>query len=461
MDLTKIKRAYFIGLKGVGMTMLAQYLHGQGINISGSDVAEDFSTTAETLRRIEATIFTDFKIGRLAGYDLIVYSSAYTPEKNVEVAEALTSKTKTLSYGEALGEVFNQHYGIAVCGSHGKTTTTAWLGYVLWASGLEPSVMVGSRVPQFSGAALVGKSDFLVIEADEYQNKLQYFAPKAIVLNNIDFDHPDFFSDEAAYAQVFVDFVGKLSAKGWLVANFDDEQVRKISESCKGKVISYAIDAEADLRASQLKIEQGRQYFKVSLNDEDLGDFSCQLLGKHNVSNALAVIAAGIELGVSLVNLRTHLGNFTGTARRLEKAGTYNGALIFDDYAHHPTEIKASLAAVRQAYPDKKIMVVFQAHTFSRTRAFFNDFLNSFDLADEVLLLPIWGSAREQETEGENLAQDLVEKMRLLNEEKSVSYVDNLEEATTYLHDNLHEDEVVVLMGATDVFRIRESLLKK
>ncbi|HRH22314.1 MAG TPA: UDP-N-acetylmuramate--L-alanine ligase, partial [bacterium] len=366
MDLDKIKKIYFIGIKGVGMTMLAQYLSGLGKEIVGSDVAEVFMTD-QVLTRIGADVRLGFVATNIpSDTDLVIYSTAYN-KSNPELAAAIATRMKVVTYAEALALVFNQSHGVAVCGSHGKTTTTAWLGFLLDKVGLSPSVMVGAFVPQFQGATLFGKSNYLIIEADEYQNKLSWFKPKIAVLNNIDYDHPDFFPDQASYTEVFADFIAKLPKNGLLVANFDDKLVKDLASASASKVVSYSVlGGAANLVASECKYHAGRQYFKLSLDGEDLGDFSIALLGRHNLANALAVISLALEIGVDLLAIRTWIGEFTGTARRLEKMGEYKGAVIIDDYAHHPTEIRATLAAVKEAYPDKKIKVLFHPHTYSR-----------------------------------------------------------------------------------------------
>jgi UDP-N-acetylmuramate--alanine ligase len=495
MDLSKTKKIYMIGVKGVGMAMLAQFFAGNGIEVIGSDTVEKFMTD-EPLLRAGVKIIENFDTGNIPkDANLIVYSTAYNAERNVEVAAALGGKIRTLTYAQALGEVFNQKYGIAVVGSHGKTTTTAWLGFVLDRAGIKPNVMVGSIVPQFNGPSLVSKSDLLIIEADEYQNKLQYFNPRAILLNNIDYDHPDFFPTPEEYQNVFIEFIKRLPAKGFLVTNFDDPIIRKVANvNCRGRVISYAIDEQADYVAYDLKSLNGEQYFKVKVNNNlsswsgaersdristlnrqtrdsidptkasglqndtsFLGDFKIKLLGKHNVSNALAVIAAAIELEAPLSAIRQHLAEFTGTARRMQKLGEYNGAQIYDDYAHHPSEIKATLSGFRQLYPKNKLTVLFHPHTFTRTKALLDDFAKSFSDADQVVVLDIYGSARE--AQGGVHAKDLIQKI-IADGHHDVKYIPSLKEAEEYLRKNAERGEVVVLMGAGDVFRIGENLLK-
>lgn len=458
MNWLNVKKVYMIGIKGVGMTMLAQYLVGQGIEVSGSDTTEVFMTD-EVLSKCGIKVKSGFQADNTdLSSDLIIYSTAYN-ESNPEVSIALSSKVKVLTYAQALAEIFNQSFGIAVTGSHGKTTISAWLGFVLDKAGLSPSVLVGARVPQFSGSALIGKSNLLVAEADEYQNKLALLRPKMVILNNIDYDHPDFYPDALAYERVFADFIGKLTDKDVVVANFDDPVVRRLSALTKAKIVGFSLSGkEADFSTEQIAYQQGRQYFKVKMGDQDLGDFSTRLLGAHNIGNALAVIAAGLELGVDLYAMRESLAEFSGTARRLEKMGEYGGAIIYDDYAHHPTEIKATIKAVKQAFPDKKLTVVFHPHTFSRTRSFFDGFVNSFADVDRIIVLDIYGSAREQQ--GGAHSKELAKKMSLVYADKLVIYQPTLTEATDYLRHNLSGDEIVVLMGAGDVFRIGQSLLK-
>lgn len=239
------KNIYFIGLKGVGLTMLAQFLARQGFKISGSDVKDSFMTD-KVLRREKIKVFSPFDFKNIpAGADLIIYSTAYNPQNNPELAfikknPARFKNVKILSYPEALGEIFNRYYGVAVIGSHGKTTVTAWLGYVLKRAGFKPNVLVGSYVPQFKGNSLAGKSKYFIAEVDEYQNKLKYFKPRGVVLNNIDYDHPDFFKNAAAYKKVFVDFIKKIPIGGWLVVNADNREAREAAKFCRGRIVFYS-----------------------------------------------------------------------------------------------------------------------------------------------------------------------------------------------------------------------------
>lgn len=457
-----------IGIKGVGMTMLAEFLAHQKFSISGSDTGEVFMTDV-VLAKAGIIVYSGFSSDHLDSKpDLVIYSTAYNAETNVEVKEAIEKNYKIVTFAQALGAIFNTHFGVAVCGSHGKTTTTAWLGFVLAKAGLQPNVMVGARVPQFNGAGLTGSSNILVVEADEYQNKLQYFNPKMILLNNIDYDHPDFFPSKESYEQVFIDFIQKLPKSGCLIANSDDEVVKKIiSQNLNCKVITYGLNDDADYKVSSIHYQNGMQYFNVLLKKtedseenetNDLGNFSILLGGKHNMYNALAIIVASLELGADLLLVRRYLSEFSGTNRRLQVLGEYKGAVIIDDYAHHPTEIQATLQALQQRYADRKIRVIFHPHTFTRTKALLVDFGKSFLGADEVVVLGIYGSARE--VQGGITAQEVVEEIKK-NGLVTVHNIDSLSEVEEYLRKTISEGEIIVLMGAGDVFRVGENLLKE
>ncbi len=463
MDFSKIKTIYMIGIKGVGMTMLAQFLAHEGYEIKGVDTAETFMTD-QALAKARIQVYEGFSSDHLNDhYDLIIYSTAYNQENNLELKTALEKKLKIVTFAEALGAIFNTHYGIAVAGSHGKTTTTAWLGFVLNKIGLEPNCLVGAQVPQFDGACLAGKSNYLIIEADEYQNKLQYFNPKMILLNNIDYDHPDFFPTDEDYKKVFKDFIFKLPKSGVLIANYDDENIKEIiTNSTDKKIISYGIKNNAIYQAYDITWNNGKQFFKVKFNDEagesDLGTFATIMPGQHSIYNALAVIAASIELNGELQLIRRALEEFSGTARRLQVLGEFQGAIIVDDYAHHPTEIKASLEAIKQKWPEKNLRVIFHPHTFSRTESLLAEFGKSFKQANEIVVLPIYSSAREKEgtITNENVAAVIKNN---LTQNQTIMTVQSLVEAENYLRKTTKDNDLIILMGAGDVFRIGEKLI--
>lgn len=469
--LAKYKKVYMVGIKGVGMTMLAQFLKEKGAAVSGSDTPDVFLTDA-VLKKEKIKVAQNFAIKNIpAGTNLVIYSSAYNTENNVELAYLTKQKkVRVLNYASALGEIFSSYYGIAVCGSHGKTTTSAWLGYVLGKANLKPNVLVGSSVPQFKGSGLIGSSNIFVAEADEYQNKLQYFLPQGVVLNNIDYDHPDFYKTKAAYFKAFKDFVKKIPAAGFLVANDSDKQIRALYKDVKGWVLNYDVVADEKeylkkkdkvrFLAYDHYLKDGYQYFKIN----DLGEFKIRMIGRHNIYNALAVLAAAFALGLEVKEIKKHLATFLGTTRRAQYLGEFKKDIpVFDDYAHHPTEVKATIAAFKEAYPKKRLVTVFHPHTFTRTLALFNDFKKSFAKTDELVVIDIYGSAREQQ--GGVSSQELIKAINDWNKENKIKqkvvHQADLTAVEKYLRENLKADDLLLLMGAGDIFRVGEKLLKK
>lgn len=457
------------------MTMLAQFLKNLGKEVSGSDISDVFMTD-QVLKKAKIKVWSGFQAERVMKQKIIIHSSAYTLENNEEVVvayeQAKLGNAIVLNYAQAIGLLFSSYKGIAVCGSHGKTTTSAWLGFVWQQLGLSPNILVGARVPQLKGSAVLGQSPYFIAEADEYQNKLQYFQPYGVVLNNIEFDHPDYFKSHKAYYQVFADFVKKIPSSGFLVANAQDAKVQQIMQLAAGRVISYAIadnfqsvkeKQELTLLAHSVSRKGIYQTFQVN----DFGEFKIRLFGKHNIANALAVIASVVALGINPELVKKPLAQFKGTARRSELMGSYKGALIYDDYGHHPTEVLKTIQAFKEFYPSKRLIVIFHPHTFTRTKALFKDFVSSFEAADCLGILSIYGSARE--VQGGVSSQELVNAINGRNKirfkttykPKKAVYLKDFEGALKWLKQEIKKDDVVLLLGAGDVFRVGERLLKK
>ncbi|MDO8463007.1 MAG: cyanophycin synthetase [bacterium] len=344
-----ITSAYLIGIKGAAMTALAQLLQARGVRVSGSDVPERFFTQ-DVLARIGIPYVEGFHVDNVPmDVDIVIRSSAYD-EAHVEVAVARALGHTVRTYAEVIADIFNAGKGIAVCGTHGKTTTTAMLGLVLAEAGLDPTVIVGSDVPQLGGSARAGRSNLVVLEADEYQDKLRYYKPFGIILTNIEWDHPDFFPTPERYAAAFDAFIAKVPPLGFLIRD----------------VVDVGYD-----------------------------DLTLQVPGAHNRLNAIAALRAAEYLGVPRAHAMRTLASFQGVKRRFEIVGERDSVTIIDDYAHHPTEIRATLAAARSRYPNRRILVIFQPHTFTRTLALRNDFISAFAGAAHVYVMDIFGSARE------------------------------------------------------------------
>ena len=457
--LKNAKRIYLIGIKGVGMTALAQLLKSRGAEVWGSDTAERFFTD-EVLAKSGMECLVGFNAKHLERtIDLVVRSSAYG-EDQVEVKAALAKGIPLMTYAEALGELTLDYKGIAVCGSHGKTTTAAMLAHVLKSANLSPSAIIGSSVPQFGGNALVGNGELLVFEADEYQNKFQHLQPQGIILTSIDWDHPDFFPTPGEYFSAFVNFLRRLPADGFVVACYDSLQVKQavIEAGLKPEqIITYGL-TNGRLQMRRMWLDEGRWHFSAQEGEEFLGEFWLKLVGSHNVANALAVITCAKQLGVDIEVIRTGLASFEGTARRFEVKGRLmNSVTVVDDYGHHPGEISATLKAARAFYPYKRIRCVFQPHTFSRTKVLLPEFGACFAEADEVIVLDTYTSAREKD--GEVTSRELVSEIK--KHHAQVVYKPTIAEAADYLTETSNRSDLVLTMGAGDVWQVGESLIKK
>lgn len=464
MNLAKIKKAYFIGIKGAGMTAVAEILKARGISVSGSDTKEKFFTD-EILERNRISFVEEFSAENIPNdVDLVVYSTAYSENNNAEMLEAKKRRIPMLSYPQVLGELFKEKLGIAVCGTHGKTTTTAILAACLKEAEVKLSAIVGSKVIEWGSSVLKGRGNFFVAEADEYQNKLEYYNPWAVVLTSIDYDHPDFFPTFENYKKAFIDFVKKIPKHGFLVVCGDDADAIEVSKNANCQVITYGFREECDYKIEDLSSknwsDDGKliRDFKIIHNGEVLDKFEISLIGKHNILNATASIAVCHKLKLDLEKVKTALLNFKGTSRRFEYIGERDGAILIDDYAHHPEEIKATLKAAREVYYRKNIWTVFHPHTFTRTKALFQEFAQSFDNTDKVIVIDIYGSARE--FQGGVSSKELVDLINKYTPGKA-QYLPTILEVTEYLKNKISSKDVVISMGAGNVWEVTKNLCSK
>jgi len=452
IDGKPIKKVYAIGIKGSGVVSLAELLVSQGVSISGSDTQEKFFTDY-ILDKLGIPYFENFSPDNIpTDADLIIYSTAYNAENNIEFRTCREKGFRMFSYPEILAGLFNQKYGVAVCGTHGKTTTSALLGVVLQMTGNDPSAAIGGRVINWGSNALLGKGDFFVIEADEFQNKLKLYNPKAVILTSLDFDHPDCYKDFTAYKEAFKEFVARIPASGFLFVWGDSVDTLEIAAAAKCQVIKYGFLEGNDFLITDYKFQD----FKIiDSQNKDYGRFHMQLIGKHNLLNAAGVIAFCCKFNIDLEKTREAIKSFEGTSRRFEYIGIHNGAILIDDYGHHPEEIKATLGAAREIYPNKNIIAVFHPHSYSRTIALLNDFAQSFDAADKVIVLDIYGSARE--TSGQINSKNLTDLINKYCSGKA-DYIPTIEETVIYLQDRIGEKDVVLAIGAGNVFEVVEKL---
>jgi UDP-N-acetylmuramate--alanine ligase len=480
-DLKKIRRVYMIGIKGAGMAGLAEIFQAMGKEIVGSDTVEKFFTD-EVLKRKGIKFFEGFSKDNIKSVekpDLVVYSTAYSPENNEELKYARKKKWLTVSYPEAVGRLMREKYAVAVCGTHGKTTTSAMLGLVLKEGGVNPTALVGSQVKQFQSNVLVGKSKFMVVEADEYQDKFSHYSPTGVILTSADFDHPDYFANFDEYKEAFKRFVRKIPKHGFLVAWGESASVVEIAKEAQCRVILYGLFRSISSGGSFLTAgAETKKYQEMDVNERVMeqvkeeffregktnveclampAEMQLQVSGKHNLLNATAALAASVEVGISRERAIKALEEYRGVSRRFELLGKSNGATIIDDYAHHPEEVQATLEAAKQRYPNKNIICVFHPHTFSRTKALLDEFSQSFDLADEVYVLDIYGSAREEQ--GGVHSEDLVYKMSFFR--NKVEHIAGMEEAYEKLKSKIGEEDLVITMGAGNVCDLGRWLVRK
>ncbi len=499
----KGQKIHLIGIKGVGMTALAQILAARGCKVTGSDGADEFFTD-EVLKRLKIPVAQPFAANNIpVGTDLIISSVAYyfpvrsndrqgsasngagdgNIRDNPEVAEALKRNLKIITYPQALGELSKQYQVIAVAGSHGKSTTTAMLGWILEKVGFEPNVIVGTKVNKWESNARTGKGPFLVIEADEYRDAFLNYKPFGAIITSIDYDHPDYFKTPAAYSESFKKLVDNIDPKGFLVIEGDNRETKMLYAYAvkRGmKVLSYGFAAENKMcrledkgigyspAGDHAKSKNVSQLFHVLFYGKEIAA-SIPFPGKQYVLNSGAAIVAAIMAGASAEESAKALADFPGTARRLEVVKNTKDYIIIDDYAHHPTAITITLEGIKALYPDRKIICVFQPHMFSRTQALLSEFAKCFTPADEVGIMEIFPSARETPipepagaVRGRHLAPMLfgVNGEVLSRETKKfhshVEYLVDVKSGKQFVKQFLKDGNVIVLMGAGDVYKIAE-----
>ena len=456
IDFHKPIRIYFIGIGGISMSGLAEILLTENFTISGSDRAP--SELTRMLEERGVKVYYGQKEENLnSSIDLVVYTAAIKSD-NPELLAAKKLNIPTLTRAELLGQMMkNYETPIAVSGTHGKTTTTSMISQILLSAEADPTLSIGGIYRPIGGNIRVGASELFVTEACEYTNSFLNFFPKIGIILNIEEDHLDFFKDLSDIRNSFRRFALLCPEDGALIINGDIERCEELTEGLSCKVITYGLSSGSDYTASQVTYdESGFPSFILSRQNGGERKFSLRVHGDHNILNALAAIALADLLGLSDEVIHAGLAAFTGTDRRFEYKGQVNGVNIIDDYAHHPTEIRATLSAAAQ-YPHRRLWCVFQPHTYTRTKAFLEEFASALSLADEIILADIY-AAREKDTLGIS-SETLQEKIRSLGH--SCHYFPTFEAIENYLLKNCTKDDLLITMGAGDVVKIGENLLQK
>lgn len=460
MKLDGLKKFHFIGIGGAGMSALAKILIESGLEVSGSDAKD--SPTLDMLRNLGARIFVGHKAKHILDdsgnpVEAVVCSSAI-PAENPEVIAAGKFKLPKIHRSDINAWLLNSKRGIAVAGSHGKTTTTSMIGYVLHSADVDPTIIIGGESTDLGTGAILGKSEWLVTEADESDGSFVKLKPAIAVVTNIEDDHLDHYGTidriRAAF-KIFIENVKRES--GVAVLCFDNDNLRELAKGIDRKIISYAIDNEADFTARNIRTTTKGITFDVVRGEETLGKIQLEIHGRHNVLNALATVATALEVGVSFDRIAASLNHFHGAKRRFQVKGRVRNILIVDDYAHHPTEISATLKAARETKPHK-LVCIFQPHRYSRTQLLLKEFGGAFKHADMLVLTDIYSAGEEKIAgiSGESILNEV-----LCTTNQAVSYIPKREDIAAAIKDQLSPGDLVITMGAGDIFKTGEELLEQ
>ena len=459
-----VKNVHIIGAGGIGVSAVARLLYRRGMTVTGSD-----GSASEITRELDAAGIS-ISIGHGAKNvptecDLVIYSTA-VPSNNVERAEATARGIRQISYPECIGELTRTMRTIAVSGTNGKSTTTAMLALMLERGGLDPTVILGSKVPTFPEKNLrIGASDLFVLEACEHQAHFLLYTPSTIVLTNVEEDHLDYYRDLAHIQETFQKYIERLPADGLLALNADDH-VSANELVTSARTVTYGIEHAADVMATELRVVSGEQRFHIVRGGADLGEFTLRVPGRFNVMNALAAATVAFDSVVSVDAVQETLAAFTGIWRRFERVGERDGATIISDYGHHPTAIAGTLAAARDFYEGRRVVLAFQPHHHNRTKNLFDEFVASFDGADVVLLAEVYDVAgREEDADGQVSSRDLVDATKRRDRERGatrdIRYASDLSALQKMLESVIAPNDVVLIVGAGDIYTLADKVVFK
>lgn len=452
----RTRHIHMVGIGGIGMSGIAEILLLRGYKVTGSDGSE--SETTRRLQELGATVWIGHDEKQVGDADVVVYTSAVEASENVETRRAMERQIPVIKRAEMLAELMRMKYGIGVAGTHGKTTTTTLIGHVIQDGSFDPTIVVGGRVHSFDKTnAVVGKGDIIVVEADEFDRTFLRLSPSLAVITNIEAEHLDIYEDLEDVKKAFVEFAGKVPFYGAVVICLDDPVVRSILPSIERRTVSYGFTPQADVRAVQLDRSGFRTRFGVMHRRELLGEVSLKAPGDHNVKNALAAVATGLELGIPFESIKSGLERYEGVFRRFQSK-LDEKILVIDDYAHHPTEVRATLQAARQGWPDRRIVAVFQPHLYSRTRKMYEEFGLSFFDAELLVLTDIYPS---RETPIEGVTGKLISDAAREYGHRDVLYVERKEALPERLMELVEEGDIVITMGAGDIYRYGDAFVEQ
>jgi UDP-N-acetylmuramate--alanine ligase len=449
----RYEKIHFVGIGGSGMSGIAELLKNLNYEVSGSDLRD--SETTRRLRKLGITIYIGHESKNITGADIVVMSSAVSPD-NPEVIAARETSLPVIPRAEMLAELARLKYGILVAGTHGKTTTTSLIASVLAAGGVDPTVIIGGKLKGIGSNAMLGAGEFLVAEADESDGSFLRLAPSISVVTNIDREHMEFFREMKALKNAFLEFINKVPFYGLSILCGDDIHIRELLPEVQRRCITYGLGAGLNLVANNIRTEGLKSVFEAFLHESHLGTFEVPMIGEHNVCNSLAAIAVSHELGIGMETVREALRSFSGVQRRFEVKGSVAGIWVIDDYGHHPTEISATLRALKAAGIGKRLIVLFQPHRYSRTRDLMSDFFGVFGDADKVILMNIFPA-------GEVPLKGITSEVLLIgirNAGADVELVIDRSEVLDCLKRELKEGDILLTLGAGDVWKVGEAFMQ-
>lgn len=454
MTFSSIKHVHLVGIGGIGMSGIAEILLSQGFIVSGSDLQRTDAT--DFLEGRGARIAIGHDAANIAGADVVVYSSAVRPLQNPETTAAIRNSVPIIRRAEMLAELSRLNYCLAIAGTHGKTTTTSMCGLVFMKAEMDPTVIVGGRLKGLGGSnARLGGGDWIVLEADEYDRSFLQLLPTIALITNIEADHLDIYSDLDDIKQAFIQFANKVPFYGTACVCLDDPGVRSILQDINKVIISFGLSAGCDVRATNLEFSERTSAFTLTYRGVELGRIALNVPGEHNVRNALAACTAGLVCNIAFDTIKDALADFSGVYRRFEIKGETGGLLIVDDYAHHPTELRCVLAAARKGW-NRRIVAVFQPHTYTRTRDFFNDFATSFADADVLVLTDVY-AAREAPIDG--VSGSLIADAARKAGHEEVYYEPDTGRVADTLKSIVRSGDLVITLGAGDIWKVGLELL--
>jgi UDP-N-acetylmuramate--alanine ligase len=452
----RIQHVHFVGIGGIGMSGIAEVLVNMGFRVSGSDLRR--SDVTARLEAMGARVFEGHAAQNVGDAHVVVRSTAVRDD-NPEIAEARRRSIPVIARAEMLGELMRlKPHTVAVAGSHGKTTTTSMIANVLAHAGLDPTVVVGGVVGAMGSNARLGKSDLMVTEADESDRSFLMLSPTYAVVTNIDREHMDHYADMTDVRKCFADFVNKVPFYGAAVLCLDDPHVQAVIPEIVRRRITYGLSAQADIAAREVRYDKEfGSTFQVRRMGEPIGEVSLHVPGLHNIYNSLAAVGVGLELELPFETIAGALSTFAGVNRRFQRKGEAAGVLVVDDYGHHPTEIRATLVAAKLGASGRRMVVLFQPHRYSRTQDLMDEFARSFNNADVLMVSDIY-AASEDPIEGVS-AESLVEAVHRFGH-KDARYAGSLEEATRALLEEVRPDDMVITLGAGNVYRVGDRLVE-